>query len=75
MDNKHAVTATAQTPGNDMQKQHDVEVAHDERRISAVGDDIALSKSDEVAKETAFVGLTKLQAIKKFWRAAVYCYM
>lgn len=58
-----------------LSKSQDIETAHIERHSTAFGDDVKLAQHNEVAKETAFVGLSKLQTIKKFWRAALFCYM
>ena len=35
--------------------------------------DLEHDKADETVRDTSFVGLTKLQALRVFWRACLFC--
>lgn len=53
--------------------------AQDLARVDSIGGAAFLDNNDEktrdiAAAETAFVGMTKLQAIRKFWRPSMFCY-
>jgi hypothetical protein len=52
--------------------------AQDLARVDSIGGAAFLDNDEKTrdiaAAETAFVGMTKLQAIRKFWRPSMFCY-
>jgi hypothetical protein len=52
--------------------------AQDLARVDSIGGAACLDNDEKTrdiaAAETAFVGMTKLQAIRKFWRPSMFCY-
>lgn len=75
--------ATAANDDSHLERYDSKAKASDLARVNSLGaanfvgnDDPDAEKTrDTVAgNETAFVGLTKWQAIKRFWRAAMFCY-
>lgn len=77
----HQTEAQTQAVDNSQLERYDSKAkAADLTRVDSLGaahfvdNDHEKSRDAAAANETAFVGINKLQTIKKFWRASMYCY-